>query len=142
MLGSARPRVALLAASEALSAAMPETVDAAEIQNLAEAGAFGDAWVQGPLSFDLAYSSEAGGKKRVDGEVVGRADALVFPDLLSANLTVKGSCTRRHADLAGPRRHDRPGRLHVPVDTTATRLNSLSLALALLAIEKAPAAIA
>ena len=37
----------------------------------------------------VALETDAAEKKRVGGEVVGAADALVFPDLLSANLTVK-----------------------------------------------------
>ena len=41
------------------------------------------------MSFDLAYAADAGDKKRIGGPVVGAADIMVFPDLLSANLTVK-----------------------------------------------------
>ena len=52
-------------------------------------GEFADCVIQGPLSFDLAYAADAGDKKRIGGPVVGAADIMVFPDLLSANLTVK-----------------------------------------------------
>jgi len=132
-LGADRPRVALMAASESVNASMAETVDAAELTRRGREGEFGDARIQGPLSFDLAYSAEAGGKKRIEGEVVGEADAMVFPDLLSANLTVKAIMYTANCRFGGVLRGT-----HAPVafmsraDTVATRLNSLALALAVL----------
>lgn len=84
-----RPRIAQMAATEKPTDAMPDSVEAAELQRRGEAGQFSDAIVQGPLSFDLAYASDAGEKKGFEGSVVGAADAMIFPDLSSANLTVK-----------------------------------------------------
>ena len=86
---SARPRVALMAATEKVKPAMPETVEAAELQRRNRQGEFPGCSIQGPLSFDLAYAADAGAKKRIGGAVVGAADVMVFPNLLSANLTVK-----------------------------------------------------
>ena len=88
-LGSAEPLVALMAASESPSAAMPETIEAAELQRRNRQGEFPGCLVQGPLSFDLAYAADAGDRKRIGGPVVGAADLMLFPDLASANLTVK-----------------------------------------------------
>ena len=86
--------------------------------------------IQGPLSFDLAYSADAGGKKRVEGEVVGRADAMVFPDLLSANLTVKAIMYTADCRFGGVLRGTTaPVAFMSRADTAATRLNSLALAL-------------
>ena len=45
--------------------------------------------MRGPLSFDLAYAATAGERKGVAGPVAGAADVMLFPDLTSANLTVK-----------------------------------------------------
>jgi phosphotransacetylase len=101
-LGAGVPRVAALAATEAVSEAMPETRDAAELQSRGEAGAFGACAVQGPLSFDLAYAAEAGDKKRLAGPVVRAADVLLFPDLLSANLTVNAARNRLRTPAARP----------------------------------------
>ena len=132
-LGAGRPRVAMMAASESINASMPETVDAAELQRKGEAGEFGEAAIQGPLSFDLAYSSDAGGKKRIEGEVVGLADAMVFPDLLSANLTVKAIMYTADCQFGGVLRGTTaPVAFMSRADTAATRLNSLALALAIL----------
>src|SRR5439155_17677716 len=88
-LGVDRPRVALMAATEAVSPAMPESGEAAELERRNRSGEFPDCAIQGPLSFDLAYAPVAAGKKRVEGEVAGAADAMIFPNLLAANLTVK-----------------------------------------------------
>ncbi len=138
-LGVARPRVALMAATEAVNASMPETVDAAEIQRRNRDGEFPGALIEGPLSFDLAYSADAADKKRVGGEVVGNADAMVFPDLVSANLTVKAIMYTADCHFGGVLQGTT-----VPVafmsrsDTAATRLNSLALALAVLRNGGAP----
>jgi len=132
-LGVIRPRVAVVAASESVTASMSETLDAAELQRRNAEGEFPNARIEGPLSFDLAYSTDSGSKKRIEGDVVGRADAMVFPDLLSANLTVKAIMYTAACQFGGVLRGTT-----VPVafmsrgDTAATRLNSLALALAIL----------
>jgi phosphate butyryltransferase len=132
-LGVEHPRVALMAASESVNASMPETVDAAEIQRRNAQGEFAGASIEGPLSFDLAYSSDAGDKKRSEGEVVGRADAMVFPDLLSANLTVKAIMYTADCQFGGVLRGtSAPVAFMSRADTAATRLNSLALAISLL----------
>lgn len=132
-LGLARPRVAIMAASESVSAAMPETLDAAELQNQGEAGEFGGLAIRGPLSFDLAYSAGAGGRKRIEGEVVGLADVMVFPDLLSANLTVKAIMYTADCHFGGILQGTTaPVAFMSRADDAATRLNSLALALAMI----------
>ncbi len=132
-MGEAHPRVALMAATESPGPSMPETLDAVEIQARNASGEFPGAHVQGPLSFDLAYSAEAGGRKRVEGEVVGRADAMVFPDLLSANLTVKAIMYTAPCQFGGVLRGTTaPVAFMSRADTAETRLNSLALALAIL----------
>jgi len=128
-LGAAPPRVSLMAATEKVTESMPDTLDSAELQRRAEAGEFGDAMVQGPLSFDLAFAADAGEKKRVAGGVVGEADAMLFPNLLAANLTVKAvmytADCRFGGIVAGAAC---PIVFMSRADTTATRLNSLALA--------------
>jgi phosphotransacetylase len=131
-LGAERPRVALMAATETLNVAMPETVDAAELQRRAGAGEFSDCDVQGPLSFDLAYAAVSGDRKRVAGPVVGEADVMVFPDLLSANLTVKAIMYTADCRFGGVLLGaSAPVVFMSRADATATRLNSLALALSM-----------
>ncbi len=129
-LGAESPRVALLAATESVSDKMPDTLDAAELQRRNRAGEFPGCVVQGPLSFDLAYAADAGDKKRIGGAVVGAADVLMFPDLLSANLTVKAIMYTADCRFGGIL----CGTTHPVVfmsraDSTTTRLNSLAYAL-------------
>jgi phosphotransacetylase len=88
-LGVQRPRVALMAASEKRNERMPETVEAEEMVRAVDADATLECDAAGPLSFDLAYAADAGEKKKIGGTVVGAADVMLFPNLLSANLTVK-----------------------------------------------------
>ena len=103
-----------MAATETVKPSMPETVEAAELARARRNGEFGDCLIEGPLSFDLAYAADAGAKKRIEGSVVGAADIMLFPNLLSANLTVKAimytADCRFGGVLAG---HERARRLHV-----------------------------
>jgi phosphotransacetylase len=72
----------------------------------------------------------AADKKGVAGDVAGAADILLFPNLLSANLTVKAIMYTADCRFGGVL-----GGASCPVvfmsraDTTETRLNSLALAL-------------
>jgi phosphotransacetylase len=131
---SERPRVAVMSATEKVAEAMPDTLEAAELTRQNASGDFSGCIVQGPLSFDLAYAADAGEKKKIEGGVVGAADAMLFPDLLSANLTVKAimytADCRFGGVLCGT---TSPVVFMSRADTTTTRLNSLALTLRLLA---------
>ncbi|MBV8129275.1 MAG: phosphate butyryltransferase [Planctomycetaceae bacterium] len=137
-LGIALPRVALVAATETVKSAMPETLDAHELTRRHEQGEFASCLIQGPLSFDLAYAQDAGDKKRIGGTVVGAADVMVFPDLLAANLTVKAIMYTADCRFGGVL-----GGTAAPVvfmsraDSPQTRLNSLALTLAILDRDRA-----
>jgi phosphotransacetylase len=130
-LGVTAPRVAIVAASEKENPVMPETLDAAELQLRGGRGEFGKAQIQGPLSFDLAYATDAAAKKHVGGAVTGAADALVFPNLVSANLTVKAIMYTANCRFGGVLKGaECPVVFMSRADTVETRLNSLALALA------------
>jgi phosphotransacetylase len=129
-LGADEPRVALMASTESVTEKMPETLDAAELQRRHRAGEFPRCEIQGPLSFDLAYAADAGDRKRIGGTVVGSADVMVFPNLVSANLTVKAIMYTADCRFGGIL----CGTTHPVVfmsraDSTQTRLNSLAYAL-------------
>jgi phosphotransacetylase len=134
-LGVDMPRVAVLAATEAVVDAMPETCDARELQRRGAAGAFPGCAVQGPLSFDLAYAADAADKKRIGGPVVGAADVLLFPNLVAANLTVKAIMYTADCQFGGVLCGVAcPVVFMSRADTAATRLNSLALALKLASV--------
>lgn len=131
-LGVETPRIALMSATEKPTDALPDSVEAAELARRArEDDAFPGCLVEGPLSFDLVFTNEAGARKGVDGAVVGHADATVFPDLNSANLTVKALMS-----LADCRFGGQLVGVACPVvfmsrsDSVETRLNSLVYVLA------------
>ena len=127
------PRIAVMSATEKPTDAMPDTLEAAELTRRHAAGEFPGAIVQGPLSFDLAYAADAGEKKRLEGGVVGAADAMLFPDLLSANLTVKAIMYTADSRFGGVLCGTTcPVVFMSRADTTTTRMNSLALALRLL----------
>jgi phosphotransacetylase len=131
-LDNEKPNIAVMAATESVVATMPETVDAEEIQRLGHTGVFGNCAVRGPVSFDLAYAPEAAAKKHIGGPVIGTADIMLFPNLLSANLTVKAIMYTAECRFGGILCGAAcPVVFMSRADSTSTRLNSLALALRL-----------
>jgi len=88
-LGIEKPRVALLAAVEAVYPNMPVAMGGAVIAKMADRGQIRDAVVDGPLSLDVALSEEAAREKGVGGEVAGRADILVVNKIEVGNALCK-----------------------------------------------------
>ncbi len=76
-IGIVRPKVAMLEAVEAVYLSMGTSLDDAVIAKMADRGDFGDAVVDGPLSFDVALVEKAAKEKKVKGEVAGKADILI-----------------------------------------------------------------
>lgn len=127
------PRVGVMSATEKVTDSMPDTLDAAELSRLNQSGELPGCIVQGPLSFDLAYASDAGEKKRISGSVVGSADAMLFPNLLAANLTVKAMMYTADCRFGGVLCGAAcPVVFMSRADSTETRLNSLALTLRML----------
>jgi phosphate butyryltransferase len=132
-LWATSPKVALMAATETIKPSMPETVEAAELVRRNQQGELAHCQIEGPLSFDLAYAADAGAKKQVEGSVVGAADIMLFPNLLSANLTVKAIMYTADCKFGGVLRGTAaPVVFMSRADTTETRLNSLALTLRIL----------
>jgi phosphate acetyltransferase len=92
-MGIARPRIAVLSATESELPAMPSSIEGAEIAAAASA-ADGQADFAGPLSFDLAVSPLSASIKGIEGDsprgrVAGHADAVVVPDIVAGNVLFK-----------------------------------------------------
>lgn len=88
--GVMNPKVAPLAAVEVVNPKMPETVEAAELTRMNEAGEITGCIVDGPLSMDLATCPEAAAHKGATGrKIVGDADVLLFPDIHAGNICYK-----------------------------------------------------
>ncbi len=99
-LGHARPRAACLSAVETVLPGHGPSHDAAALARMAHGGQITDCEVEGPLSLDLSISPEAVAKKGHRGEVAGRADILLCPEIVSANLLAKSTTYFAHYRLA------------------------------------------
>ena len=131
------PRVAIMAASEKATEAMPDTLEAAQLQQSCEAGEINGCVVQGPLSFDLAYANDASEKKQLTGAVMGAADAMLFPTLAAANLTVKAIMYTADCQFGGLLvGTTAPVVFMSRADSTQTRINSLAYTLQYLRARK------
>jgi phosphate acetyltransferase len=87
-LGLQRPRVALLAASETVSEAMPVTAECQELASyFAKSCIEADVW--GPLAFDNIVSVEAAHMKGIQHCVAGHADIIVVPTIETGNALFK-----------------------------------------------------
>ncbi len=99
-LGIEQPKVALIAATEQMSAGMQACVDAAIISKMAERGQIKGALIDGPLALDVAVDKEAVEIKKLKSVVNGEADCLVFPNIEAANVFYKTSSKLLNAKIA------------------------------------------
>lgn len=88
-MGLARPKIALMSATEAVSESLPSSVDARELTAMGEAGQFGDADTFGPLALDCALLESAAQAKGIVHPVAGHADCMVVPNIEAGNLLGK-----------------------------------------------------
>ena len=88
-LGLARPKIALMSATEAVSESVPSSVDARDLTEMGEAGQFGDVEVFGPLALDCALLESAAQAKGIEHPVAGHADCMVVPNIEAGNLLGK-----------------------------------------------------
>ena len=100
-LGSAKPKVALLAAIETVNSKMPATIDAAALCKMSERGQITGGILDGPLAFDNAINKDAAIKKGIVSEVAGDPDILLAPDLEAGNILAKLLTFLSKADSAG-----------------------------------------
>jgi phosphate butyryltransferase len=101
-LGIENPKVAILAAVEKVQLqAMPATRDAAILRKMYERGEITGCVVEGPLSLDLALSRHSAQTKGVKGEVPGKADIIIAPDIACGNMIYKTISTIKKSPLAG-----------------------------------------
>lgn len=123
------PKVALVTATEQMSAGIPACVDAAIIAKMAERGQIKGCMVEGPISLDLALDAETASIKGMKNPVAGDADCLVFPNLESSNVFYK-CCTKFDKSEVGAMLMGAkvPCVLSSRGDTAKTKLYSIALA--------------
>ena len=89
LMGVPEPKVAVLAAQEAVTPKMRATVDAAALCKMADRGQIAGGVLDGPLGFDNAVSIVAARQQGLKSAVAGNADILLAPDLESGNMLAK-----------------------------------------------------
>ena len=128
-LGVKTPKVALVTATEQMSAGIPACVDAAIISKMAERGQIKGCLVEGPISLDLACDAETAQIKGMNSPVAGDADCLVFPNLEASNVFYK-CCSKFDKSEIGAMLMGAkvPCVLSSRGDTSLTKLYSIALA--------------
>jgi len=130
--GLESPRVAILAATEVVDPKIPNSIEALALTRMAEDGWVEGAIVDGPLTLDVAVSSEAARIKGVESPVAGNADILIVPGVVAGNTAAKAI-----QYLAGGRMAGLVVGAKVPIiinsraDTADTRLLSTAMAVVL-----------
>ncbi|MDA7604346.1 bifunctional enoyl-CoA hydratase/phosphate acetyltransferase [Candidatus Pelagibacter sp.] len=87
-IGTLRPKVAVLSATEEVLDSVPSSLDAAELTKLAKDENL-EADVFGPLAFDNSISKKSSAIKGIKNMVAGEADVLLVPSVETGNGLVK-----------------------------------------------------
>lgn len=123
------PKVAAVCAVEVVNAGMPATLDAALLSKMNDRGQIKGCIVDGPLALDIAISEEAARHKKIGGQVAGKADILLMPNIEAGNVMYKclnyTTKSKSGAILVGT---SAPVILTSRADTPETKLNSIALA--------------
>ena len=88
-VGLRRPKLAIMSATEAVSASVPSTEDAHKLTEMAAAGQFGNVDLLGPIALDCALLESAARAKGITHPVAGHADCMVVPNIEAGNLLGK-----------------------------------------------------
>lgn len=89
VLGVAKPRVAVLSATEVVNPKAPASLHAAELSKMAQRGQLKGCVVDGPLALDNAVSPESAAIKGIVSDVAGWADVLIGSDLETSNILMR-----------------------------------------------------
>ncbi|EHI97214.1 phosphate butyryltransferase [Clostridium sp. DL-VIII] len=123
------PNVAVVCPVEVVNENMSSTVDAALLAKMSDRGQFKGCVVDGPFALDNAISEEAAHHKGVKGEVAGKADILLLPNIETANVMYKTltyfAKSRNGGLLVGT---SAPVILTSRADSFETKVNSIALA--------------
>lgn len=129
-LGTACPKIALIAPTEQVLPKVQSTVDAAILSKMAERKQICSSHiVDGPMALDVAIDEEAARIKNVNSVVAGDADCLIFPSLEAGNVFYKTNTkicgSKQGAIMVGAKV---PSVLSSRGDDMETKLNSIALA--------------
>lgn len=90
LFGLEDPKVAVMAAVELVNPAMPATLDAAALEQMAKRRQYvPHCTIDGPFALDNAICPTAAKHKKITGPVAGCADILVVPSIEAGNMLAK-----------------------------------------------------
>ena len=129
-VGVAKPKVALIAATEQVLPSQPASMEAALLAKMADRGQIKGCIADGPLALDVAIDMESVQIKGLVSPVAGDADCLLFPNIESGNVFYKANSklvpgVRQAGMLVGAKV---PCVLSSRADSIDTKLNSIALA--------------
>jgi len=123
------PKIAILAATEQMSAGMPACVDAAILSKMADRGQIKGGVIDGPLALDVALDKESCEIKKLKSPVGGDADCILFPNIESGNVFFKANTKLCNAELGAVVFGAKvPAVLTSRGDSEMTKLYSIALA--------------
>ncbi len=88
-IGIEKPKVAILSFIEKINENAISTIDAKALVDMAKDKIFKDAILEGPLSFDIAFSKKIAEDKNFSTKIAGDVDIALFPNLDASNIAVK-----------------------------------------------------
>ncbi|NGX29988.1 MAG: Phosphate acetyltransferase [Candidatus Anoxychlamydiales bacterium] len=88
-IGIEKPKIAILSCIEKVNEEIISTMDAKALVDMAKEGIFKDVILEGPLSFDIAFSKKIADDKNFPSKVAGDVDIALFPNLDASNIAVK-----------------------------------------------------
>lgn len=129
-VGVAKPKVALIAATEQVLPSQPASMEAALLAKMADRGLIKGCIADGPLALDVAIDMESVQIKGLSSPVAGDADCLLFPNIESGNVFYKANSklvpgVKQAGMLVGAKV---PCVLSSRADSIDTKLNSIALA--------------
>ena len=129
-VGVAKPKVAIIAATEQVLPSQPATIEAAMLSKMVERGKIKGCIADGPLALDVAIDQESVDIKGLVSPVAGDADCLLFPNIESGNVFYKANSklvpgVKQAGILLGAKV---PCVLSSRADSIDTKLNSIAIA--------------
>jgi len=100
-MGIATPKVAILAANEAVSPKIPATVDAQALVEMSARGELPAGIIEGPFAMDVIAKEEAAQHKGITSKIAGDVDLILMPNIDTGNAVVKTLTNYAKAKFAG-----------------------------------------
>ena len=130
LFGIDNPKIAVLSAAETVNKKMLSSTEAYELMQMNEKDEIKNCIVEGPLSFDLALSTEAAREKKFFGKIQGDADVIIVPSLEAGNMLYKALILYSEMQTAGIMMGTtEPVVFSSRTDSAETKRNAIALAI-------------